>query len=187
MSTQRPLQRRSIRARGYDYSWEGAYFVTICTHRQNCILGEIVEGAVRLNAWGTIVQEEWRKTVVVRPYVTLDEFVVMPNHFHGILNIENRRGLPTASPYTAMDSSPDRKFGSLPKSSLSSIIAQFKSIVTKRINQGRELGFKIQVWHRNFYDRIIRDDEELCRAREYILQNPAKSESDEHHPRFVIR
>ena len=79
------LNRRSIRLKEYDYGQPGAYFVTLCTHRRECLLGENVEGKVTLNEYGKIVEEEWHKTKQMRQGVDLDAFIVMPNHIHGIL------------------------------------------------------------------------------------------------------
>jgi hypothetical protein len=81
------LRRRSIRLPGYDYAQAGAYFVALCTHGKECIFGEIVDDMVRLNKYGEIVREEWLRTAEVRSNVTLDEFVIMPNHVHGIIVI----------------------------------------------------------------------------------------------------
>ena len=83
----RKHHRRSIRLKGYDYTQAGAYFVTIVTHDRECLFGEVVDGQMRLNPFGEIVREEWFHTAVVRPHVMLapDEFVVMPNHVHGII------------------------------------------------------------------------------------------------------
>jgi putative transposase len=79
--------RRSIRLPGYDYTQPGAYFVTFVAHDRECLFGDVVDGVMRLNAFGEIVRDEWFRTAVVRPYVMLDpdEFVVMPNHVHGII------------------------------------------------------------------------------------------------------
>lgn len=77
--------RRSIRLKGYDYSQAGAYFVTIVAWQREMLFGEIVDGESVLNELGEIVREEWERTAVVRPNVELGEYVVMPNHFHGIL------------------------------------------------------------------------------------------------------
>jgi putative transposase len=97
----RKHHRRSIRLKGYDYTQAGAYFVTIVTHDRECLFGEVVDGVMRLNAFGEIVREEWFRTAVVRPYVMLapDEFVVMPNHIHGIIWITGGRGDPVGRPY----------------------------------------------------------------------------------------
>ncbi len=79
--------RRSIRLSGYDYARRGAYFVTVCSHRRECVFGDILDGVVQLNEWGRIAREEWLRTKSVQPNVQLDVFVLMPNHFHGILVI----------------------------------------------------------------------------------------------------
>ena len=79
------LNRHSIRLAGYDYSQAGVYFITICTQNRECLFGDIVNGSMILNDAGIIVQEEWTRAKIVRPYVTLDAFVVMPNHIHGII------------------------------------------------------------------------------------------------------
>jgi putative transposase len=83
----RKHHRRSIRLKGYDYTQAGAYFVTFVAHDRECLFGDVVDGVMRLNAFGEIVRDEWFRTAVVRPYVMLDpdEFVVMPNHVHGII------------------------------------------------------------------------------------------------------
>ena len=83
--------RRSTRLDGYDYAQEGAYFVTICTQHRECLFGEVIEDRVELNPYGEIVRDEWLQTAIVRPYVLLDAFVVMPNHVHGIIVITGER------------------------------------------------------------------------------------------------
>jgi len=80
-------RRRSIRLKGYDYSQEGAYFVTICTHNRECILGEVANGEVLLNEFGKIVESAWFDLPKHYRNVELDAFVVMPNHVHGIIFI----------------------------------------------------------------------------------------------------
>ena len=82
--------RRSIRLQGYDYTQAGAYFVTICTHNRQCLFGDIADGEMRLNRLGQIVVDEWMKTAQIRAEIELDEWVVMPNHFHGIVVIGGR-------------------------------------------------------------------------------------------------
>lgn len=84
--------RRSIRLRGYDYSQPGAYFITICTKNRVCLFGDVVDGKMVMSPLGKIVADEWIKTGEIRHNVDLDEWVVMPNHFHGILIINNRGG-----------------------------------------------------------------------------------------------
>jgi putative transposase len=79
--------RRSIRLRDYDYTQDGAYFVTVCTHERRCLFGHVVDGAMVLNTWGHIMADEWERTAIVRPGVALDAFVVMPNHAHAVIVI----------------------------------------------------------------------------------------------------
>lgn len=87
MDHQGKFHRRSIRLKDYDYSQAGAYFVTICMRNKECVFGEVVNGEMQLNQYGRIVETEWNKTEHIRRNVKLDVFVVMPNHFHGVLLI----------------------------------------------------------------------------------------------------
>jgi putative transposase len=81
--------RRSIRLPGYDYSQSGAYFVTICAYQRQCLFGDVVDGQMVLNQYGAIVADEWQKSSVIRREIELDAWMVMPNHFHGIVIIQN--------------------------------------------------------------------------------------------------
>ncbi len=82
--------RRSIRLPGYDYAQEGAYFITLCTHNRECIFGEIANQTMQSNQLGKIIVREWTKTPQIRPNVSLDGFILMPNHFHAIAFIDVR-------------------------------------------------------------------------------------------------
>ena len=84
--------RRSIRLKDYDYRQPGAYFITICTHNKVCLFGDVVHGIMHVNTFGRIVADEWQHTATVRSNVTLDAFVVMPNHVHGIIRIVDDPG-----------------------------------------------------------------------------------------------
>jgi len=105
--------RRSIRLRGYDYSQAGAYFITICTKDRECLFGDIVDEKMCINEIGEIVQKEWLRTANIRPNVSLDEFIIMPNHLHGIIMINDGRGVlqyaPTESPFR----SPSQTIGAI--------------------------------------------------------------------------
>jgi putative transposase len=85
--------RRSIRLKGYDYSQPGLYFITICCQDKICRFGKIENGEMILNEFGKIAHDEWEKTPQIRPNVPLGEFVIMPNHIHGIIHLDNRRGV----------------------------------------------------------------------------------------------
>jgi putative transposase len=167
--------RRSIRLPEYDYSQSNSYFVTICAAERRCLFGMIRKGEARLSAAGQIVAEEWLRTAQVRLYVALDVFVIMPNHFHGILAIEKEyEG-------TARRAPTGQQFGRPIGSSLPSIIGAFKSAVARRINIG--LGTPgAPVWQRNYYEHVIRDESALSRIREYIINNSRRWELDRENP-----
>jgi len=109
--------RKSIRLKECDYGQVGGYFVTICTHERQCVFGEVVDGHMRLNEIGRIVEEEWRKTAEIRGNVELDVFVIMPNHSHGILIITD----------SAVGATRRVAPRTLRPNTLGSIIGQFKS------------------------------------------------------------
>ena len=100
MEAARLANRQSIRRKGWDYAAAGCYFVTINTHRGRALFGAIVNGRVVLSEAGRVAEEEWRKSAVIRKGIELDEYVIMPNHVHGIVRIEGRtQGLGAPSPY----------------------------------------------------------------------------------------
>ena len=173
-NSNRKHHRKSIRLKDYDYSQPGAYFVTICTHDKNCLFGEVVDGQIVLNEFGRIVEQEWRQSEHIRSEIRLDAFQIMPNHFHAIVYILDRGvvGATGRSPLHSVLADKKRPNGPRPKS-LSSLMAGFQSAVTAKINMIRQTpGAK--VWQRNYYDHIIRTENELYRIREYIVANPAK-------------
>ncbi len=170
--------RRSIRWKGYDYAQPGAYFVTICTHERAHLFGKVVKGEMRLNAWGRIVREEWFKTEAIRPYVELNdnEFVVMPNHIHGIIWIVDDVGDVGATRRIA----PTMPRGPVP-GSIGAIVGQFKSAVTRQINALRGTS-GAPVWQRNYYEHVIRTERALNAIRRYITENPWRWHLDRYNP-----
>jgi putative transposase len=169
--------RQSIRLKGYDYTSAGAYFVTLCTFQKHYLFGEIVDGEMALNELGSIIHFEWKWTEVVRPTIDMDMHIVMPNHLHGIVIFGNH----VSSTENVVDGgvgtqscAPLRR----PKRSLGSFISQFKATTTKRINNLRNTP-GTPLWQRDYYERIIRNDKELNRIREYIQYNPQNWEIDE--------
>lgn len=175
--------RHSIRLREYDYSSDGAYFVTICTWQRECLFGDIVDGEMRLNDMGNIILTEWQNTRIMRNNVELDTFVIMPNHFHAIFFIQNgatvgaHRRAPGLSAELGACNAPLRR----QSGSIGSILAGFKSATTKQINIIRN-NPGCPVWQRNYYERVIRNDDELSRARDYIVGNPLKWALDKENP-----
>ncbi len=171
--------RRSIRLQSYDYSSPGEYFVTICIQDRRPLFGDVVDGEMRLNRLGRIAWERWYQIPGRFENVTLDAFVVMPNHVHGIIGIESN---PVAAIHK-LQPQDDLKFDSeeyrkrrrqmlLPK-----IIGWYKMNVSKKANiiinkTGNSF------WQRNYYENIIRNDQALHHIRNYIIHNPSKWERD---------
>ena len=162
--------RRSIRLKGYDYSQAGAYFVTIVAWQRECLFGGVVNGTMKLNEIGTIVQKEWERSVEIRNEVELGIYVVMPNHLHGIVILHND----TVVGATGRSPLPPR--GPMPRS-LGALMAGFKSSVTKQINILRDTP-GVPVWQRNYFERIIRDEREMDRIHRYIESNPSQWADD---------
>lgn len=251
--------RQSIRLKGYDYSQDGAYFLTICADNHACMFGDVMDGEMQLNDGGEFVKKCWDEIPEYYPFVRLDEYVVMPNHVHGVLFIDNAMavGAKDFSPvYGANDEwanndrannhSPlptnrqingrankqinqcsdydmainqwlnddraykptnesiggsvnnanadvDGLFNPLDKSrpngtskTIGAIVRGFKIGVTKWYRYGRgEKSFAptIIVWQGNYYEHIIRNEEELNRIRYYIINNPEQWELDKNNPK----
>lgn len=166
--------RRSIRLPYHDYASAGVYYVTICTAQRQCILGEIVDDTVMLSTVGCVVDECWQWLAQQYPYIELDEYVVMPNHLHGILVIsDNRRGGSRTAPTT------DNK-------SLGRLVGAFKTVSTKRVNILRHAP-GAQLWQRNDYEHIVRDEDDWNRIRAYIQHNPGRWAADHENPANAVR
>jgi putative transposase len=160
--------RRSIRLKGYDYTQPGAYFITICTYQRMHIFGEVVGGKMDLNEVGKIVWGEWFKTAELRPYVKLyeDEFVVMPNHAHGVIWIEDVGARRRRARTDAVE-----KFGKPVKGSIPTIVRAYESAVTHAVNAAENQRGAV-LWQKNYYEHIIRNDRELNNIGWYIVNNP---------------
>lgn len=172
MSRKKP-GRRSIRLDDYDYTAPGAYFITVCSHQRKPIFGAIAEGQVILSSIGRIVESEWLRTERIRAEIALDEFVIMPNHIHGIVAIRRSGG--RTEKVGAHGHAPLRR----PPRSLGSMVARFKGAVTRAVRR-RLSNTEYIVWQRGYYDRVIRDKRELEAIRRYIHNNPMRWELDRH-------
>ena len=164
--------RRSIRLQGYDYSQAGAYFVTIVAWQREMLFGEIMDGMMKLNEFGRIVSEKWQWLEMQYEYVELGEWVIMPNHFHGILVIHDGRGGSRSAP-TPIKRKP-----------LGGLIGAFKTVSTKQINLLRDTEGQV-VWQRNYYERIIRNESEMDRISLYIESNPLRWADDDENPNRI--
>ena len=158
--------RRSIRLKNYDYSQPGAYFITICTHNGTSIFGNVLNDQMCLNDNGEIVQRLWNTLPERFPTVELDFYVVMPNHIHGIVVQAIHQQI------SSTDNSRMHKqtFKQPTRSELGQIIRTFKAAATCLI---RAAGTPEFAWERNYYEHVIRNERDLERIRQYMVDNPA--------------
>ena len=170
--------RRSIRLKRYDYSQNGAYFVTICVQNREFLFGKIENGKMILNNAGKMIEKYWREIPEHYPNVILDVFVIMPNHMHGILIIDNVR-VPLVG--THQKGQPQ---GIAPtrKNTIGDIIGAFKSLTTNEYIRGVKNGkfppFEKRIWQRNYHEHIIRNEQSLEKIQNYIIHNPQKWQDD---------
>ncbi len=148
-------RRRSLRLPGYDYSQAGAYFVTACTQNRVMLFGEVIDGDVRLNEMGTIVQQIWDDLPTHYHGIDLDAFIVMPNHVHGIIILADESARRHAIP---------------------EIVRGFKTFSARRVNE--RAGKSGVLWQRGYYEHVIRNEKALDRIRAYIANNPARWADD---------
>lgn len=195
-------KRKSIRLKGYDYSTPGYYFVTICTNERKCLFGEITDQGMMLNDAGKMI-EKWFKEIPNKyAKVFCDAFVVMPNHFHGIIQIVgvDLRVRPETAYHNISDLENFTNNNEIQKQgrhaglplhcqkgpSIPGIIQWFKTMTTndyiKGVKQNRWKPFNGIVWQRNYYEHVIRNEIDLFETREYINNNPKKWEIDRNNP-----
>lgn len=169
--------RRSIRLRGYDYSQCGAYFITICVQRLECLFGMINNGNMILNDYGKIVKKCWYDIQNHYLKIELPEFVVMPNHCHGIIivgaglsrpeNVEKNAGSLDKNNFNNHD-----KIGrDNPAPTIGNVVGYFKYIATKQINTVINNGVQ-KIFQRNYYEHMIRNENEYNNIAQYIKNNP---------------
>ena len=200
--------RRSIRLRDYDYSGCGAHFLTICTQERLCLFGDVVDGEMLLSDAGAMIDRTWSDLPKKYLGIQIDAFVIMPNHVHGIILIDIKSSVgaaPRGRPLSTSDKVENRLVAEFePRNegqpqgvaptddrriSLSDIVHRFKSFTTNRYSKGvRELGwvsFPGRLWQRNYYERVIRGNDEILKIREYIDRNPYNWDEDEENPNKI--
>ena len=172
--------RRSIRLNGYDYTQNGNYFLTICTRNRECLFGDVRDGKMYLSNYGGLVNECWQEIPIHFPQIVLHEYVIMPNHVHGIIEINNPQSTDTnmgmctdtvgvgANNYSPLRTPQSRPNGT--SRTVGSVVRGFKIGVTK------QMGFS--PWQRNYYEHVIRNDESYQNIVQYMAQNPLKWEVD---------
>ena len=165
----------SARLQSYDYSQAGCYFVTLCVHRHQCVFGEVHGEGMHLNEIGKIAHRCWEEIPKHFPCAELDAFVVMPNHFHGIIIIKD------LGRDVQLNVSTEKTHASISprKGSLSVIIRTFKAAVTTVCRRNGYHNFR---WQSRFYDHIIHDDRDMDNVRNYIIDNALKWSTDEENP-----
>jgi putative transposase len=159
--------RRSIRLQGYDYAQPGAYFVTICAHYETPAFSTIHDGNVALTEIGKIIERCWHALPRFFSTIALDAYVIMPDHFHGIIIIKNQNTCTISEP------APSTFCHGTVAGALGAMIQNFKSVSTRKINQQAQIRGRT-VWQRNYFERIIRNEAGLNAARQYIADNPIK-------------
>lgn len=180
--------RRSIRLKGFDYSSESAYYVTIVAQGRECLFGEIIDEETHLNEYGEIVLKWWNEIPIHFPNVELGAFVIMPNHVHGIVFITSERRGDVLSPRDDPDNNiqdmgnQGRETLPLQKPTLGQIIAYFKYQSTKEMNRIETENAITKFWQRNYYEHIVRNEKELQQKTDYILGNPSRWDDDEENP-----
>ncbi len=178
--------RRSIRLRGYDYTRSGAYFLTVVTQDRLCLFGDVTDEGMSLNDAGKMVRSVWDRIPDRFPSIELDEFAVMPNHVHGIVVIHKSpvgASLVGAPGDGGNAGSIDRqRENARVAPALGDVVGAYKSLTTveyaRRVDEDRWEPFNGRLWQRNYYEHVIRNDEEWNRVREYVLCNPMRWETD---------
>jgi putative transposase len=188
--------RRSIRLQGYDYSQEGAYYVTIVTQGRECLFGEIFEGKMRLNEYGEIVEKWWNEIPIHFSNVELGVFIIMPNHVHGIIFITTERRGEVVSPhdnpnnniqdtYVAGTYNQGGETPPLRKPTLGQIVAYFKYQSTKEMNRIETDNAITKFWQRNYYEHVIHNEKDLQNKTDYIQANPSLWDEDDDNPQNI--
>jgi len=179
--------RESIRLKNYDYSQAGLYFITICTQNYEYLFGDIQNDRMSLNDAGLMIDIQWNELLKRFNNIKLHEYVIMPNHFHGIIDISKSRAESYARPifndaHKKMDEHNVRPSNGTLEGSIGRIIQAFKSITTNQyicgVKQNNWKRFDKKLWQRNYWDHIIRDENEFNRISQYIIDNPKKWKND---------
>jgi putative transposase len=220
-----PGNRKSIRLKNYDYTQQGAYYVTVCVNDRKCVFGDVRDGEMILNDAGDMVQRVWDEIPQFYDGIDIDHFQIMPNHIHGIIMIvgagpcgrpDNKQSgdcnmklydHDTGQPHNCIGHPHNcighphncighphncighphncigHPQGGAPTLSLSDVVHRFKTMTTKQYCDGVKFNnwpeFNTRLWQRNFFEHVIRDESNLNRIREYIINNPANWEKDE--------
>ncbi len=164
-------QHKQYRLPYYNYASTNLYFITICSYKREMFFGNIVNGEMILSNEGLCVEDSWKIIPTVAEYAEIDAFIIMPNHIHGIIAINNPE-----EPRELI-----KKEFAVKNRSLSNVVRNFKTAVTTKIRKLHK-DPEFIVWQSRFYDRIIRNEKELIAIRNYIANNPMKWEEEKNNP-----
>ncbi|MDD4900640.1 MAG: hypothetical protein PHS62_00805 [Patescibacteria group bacterium] len=171
----------------FDYAQNGFYFVTICVKDREEIFGQVINEKMVLNRCGWVIRNQWQWLAGRFPYLELDEYIVMPNHLHGILMIntddDNVGTVGAGRDGDNVGTGRDLSLQCGKIKSVSELIGAFKTTSSKLIHY---MGYSDFAWQRSFYDHIIRNEKSLIKIREYIINNPAKWERDRNNPADLL-
>ncbi len=175
---------KSLRLPNFDYSQDGAYFITIVTQNRACLFGEIIDEQMLLNDAGRMIEQVCQELPMNLPFVGLEIFQIMPNHFHGIFTFENVESV--GAGLRACPGRPRRVAPTQNGISLSEIVGRFKSLSTYRYSEGVKKKcwprFCQRLWQRNYYEHVIRNDREHQAIADYIFCNPQNWKMDSEYP-----
>ncbi|MDR3314187.1 MAG: hypothetical protein LBS96_06985 [Oscillospiraceae bacterium] len=166
---------KSIRIGKHDYTRSGIYFMTICIQNRECVFCKIANGDAQVTQWGAIALNEWLAAPQHRSNVVLHEYVLMPNHFHGIVEIAKDKDFNSLDTARRVPTNREEKFGAPVAGSVPTLMRAYKAAVTKRIRQNGGDAFQ---WQRGYYEHIIRDEKDYIRIAEYINNNPSNWKED---------
>ena len=180
--------RQSLRLKHYDYSWAGAYFVTIVTQNRVCRFGTIQRETMELSPAGKMLKSVWADLPKRFPSIALDAYIVMPNHFHALVVFPAPLLNTLQHPSPAEQKVPTRGTAT-ERPTLGTIIGAWKSLTTMDYIVGVKtqnwLPFVNHLWQRNYYEHIVRDEDDLARIRYYIETNPQQWAQDAENPQYV--
>ena len=178
-------QRKSIRLKGYDYSQAGLYFITICTQNHLCLFGEIENGEMKINGAGQMIRKWWDELNHKYLNIELHEQIIMPNHFHGIIQIVPVGADLCACPLRVCHDADEHIAGEHIGSPLQAMIQWLKTMTTNEYIRGVKNNdwprFNKKLWQRNYYEHIIRDENSYLKISEYIKTNPMKWQEDKYY------
>ena len=187
--------RRSMRLKRYDYSKAGAYLVTVVTQERLTLFGDVVDGRMRLNPAGEMVQRIWKEMPDRFPQIVMDTFIAMPNHVHGIIILAGTGLAGTQNSYKRPDIETRTRAATRVaptedgRTRLGNVFGVFKSLTTLEYTRGvRDMNwppFKRRLWQRNFYEHIVRTDASLEKYRRYIVDNPVQWPFDRENPKAL--